>query len=310
MLALVADPDREDLVAFAEVPDPEPGPGEALVEVRAFSINRGEYNRLAAAEKGWRPGWDVAGVVVRAAADRSSPPEGTRVVAVRPAGAWGELVSVPSGYLAPLPDEVDFAAAAALPVAGLTALRTLRVPGSILGRRVLVTGASGGVGRFAIQLGSRSGAEVTGLVGRPERAAGLRELGAADVAVGYESLGDRRFDLILESAGGPAFEQAVKVLARWGTLVTFGNSARERSFFLVNDLYQRGGCTVYGFFLFAEFERAGPSEDLAFLVREVAARRLDPQVTVERNWREAGQVLAALRDRSLAGKAVLHVGRS
>ncbi|MGH7776727.1 MAG: zinc-binding dehydrogenase [Candidatus Dormibacterales bacterium] len=308
MLALVAAPDREDRITFAEVADPEPGPGEVLVQVRAVSLNRGEVNRLATAEAGWRPGWDVAGTVLRPAADGSGPPAGARVVALRPAGAWCERVPVPSSFLAVLPDGVGFAAASTFPVAGLTALRALRVPGSILGRTVLVSGAAGGVGRYAVQLAARAGAEVTALVGRPERSAGLRELGAGAVAVGYGELGERRFDVILESAGGADFEAALKSLARWGTLVTFGNSARERSSFLVNDLYSRGGCTVYGFFLFAELERQGPAADLAFLAGEVEAGRLDPQVGLEADWREAGRALLALRDRSVAGKAVLHLG--
>ena len=91
--------------------------------------------------------------------------------------------------LAELPDEVSFAQAATLPVAGVTALRALEICGFVLGKRVLVTGASGGVGRFAVQLASRAGARVTAVSRNAERARGLRELGAAEVV--FDLSGER-----------------------------------------------------------------------------------------------------------------------
>ena len=85
-----------------------------------------------------------------------------------PAGAWAELAAVGTDWLAELPDAVSFEQAAALPVAGMTALRALEVGGFVLGKRVLVTGASGGVGRFAIQLAKLAGAHVTAIARRTE----------------------------------------------------------------------------------------------------------------------------------------------
>jgi NADPH2:quinone reductase len=115
---------------FAE---PEPAPDECVVEVRAFSINYGETILLKQRPDGGRPGQDVAGVVVRQAADDSGPAEGTRVVAYLESEGWAERVPVPTRAVAPLEDRVRFEQAATLPVAGLTALRSLREGGGVLG---------------------------------------------------------------------------------------------------------------------------------------------------------------------------------
>jgi NADPH:quinone reductase len=151
MRALVSRPDAP-YAELADVADPQPRRDEALVEVKAFSLNRGETKRLASMAPGSITGWDVAGVVRAAAADGSGPPAGARVVGMVGRGAWAELAAVRTDVLAELPDAVSFEQAATLPVAGVTALRALEVVGFVLGKRVLVTGASGGVGRFAIQL--------------------------------------------------------------------------------------------------------------------------------------------------------------
>lgn len=96
---------------------------------------------------------------------------------------WAERAAAPTARVGLLPDNVSFGAGASLGVAGLTALRALRVGGSLLGARVLVTGASGGVGRFAVQLASLGGAEVTTVAGSQERARGLEDLGADNIVV-------------------------------------------------------------------------------------------------------------------------------
>src|SRR3972149_4428036 len=147
--AVVVDPEAPGRLVIQPVAEPVTDRGEALVRVRAISLNRGEVRRSGMAAAGWRPGWDLAGLVERAAADGSGPRAGARVVGLLPEGAWAERVAVPTHALAELPDKVTFAQAATFPVAGLTALHALAPGGLLLGRRVLVTGATGGVGGFA-----------------------------------------------------------------------------------------------------------------------------------------------------------------
>jgi NADPH2:quinone reductase len=119
----------------------------------------------------------------------------------------------------------------------LTALRILRLGPAILGRRVLVTGASGGVGRFAIQLAHLGGAHVTALVSSSSaRAAGLRELGADEVVSDIAQLRGH-FGLVLESVGGDTLGRLVTMVDPQGTLVTFGNSSNQPTTFNVGDIY-------------------------------------------------------------------------
>src|SRR3954454_7225491 len=198
MRDLVADADSPGGLKLTEVPEPEPADDEVLVEQHATSINRGEVRRLPQREPGFVTGWDVAGTVVEPARGGAGPQRGARVTGIVRQGAWAERVAVPADAIAEIPDELDFARAATLPVAGLTALRALARGGLLLGQRVLITGGAGGVGRFAIQLAHRAGAHVTAVAGSPERAAGLDRLGAAEVITGFDPDGPR-FDLILES---------------------------------------------------------------------------------------------------------------
>jgi NADPH2:quinone reductase len=310
MRAVVVEPESPSHLAFREVEEPSPGPSEALVRVAAISLNRGEVRRAqTSSEAGFRPGWDLAGTVERAAADGSGPPEGARAVGLLESGAWAQLAAVPTHALAELPDEVSFAQAATLPVAGLTALYALEKAGGLLGKKVLISGASGGVGLFACRLARLSGARVVGAIRRPDREELVREAGAHEVVTDVSAAAEHGpYDLILESVGGEALASALTMLAAGGTCVSFGVTAAPETAIDVRSFYLTGGATLYGFVIFHETLARPAGAGLARLLRLVAEGSLEPRIELEAPWEEIGEVAGRLIDRDYAGKAVLHVG--
>ena len=303
MRAVIYDPDARANLRLADVDEPVVADSEALIEVRATALNFGEVHFIDRMRKpGEVPGWDAAGVVVQAAADGSGPPVGTRVVGFSGAGGWAQRRAVSTENLAVLPDSVDFGQAAALPVAGVTALQALRRLGPVVGRRVLVTGASGGVGRFAVQLAARAGAHVIAAVGSAARGAGLADLGAAEVVVGLADVTEPVFG-VLDNVGGQLLAEAFSLVADGGSAQSIGMASNQPT--TIDFEAQR---QIPGHRRLEPFTVRTPfAPDLAYLVELLADGEIDPQIGLRTSWTDVSEAAEALLDRRVAGKAVLDV---
>ena len=300
MRALVVDPQSPAHLRLGEAPDPTPRSDQCLVKVEAISLNRGELPEFSGAAVGSVPGWDAAGTVIQAAANGQGPAAGTRVVTWAPTGAWAQLRAVDLTELAPLPDEVDSVSASALPVAGVTALRALRLVGGIVGKRVLITGASGGVGRFAVQLARRGGAYVIAVVGSEARGKGLKELGADEVIVGLDTVKEPIF-AVIDNVGGSQLVTAFQRLEEGGSLVSIGYAALEPAVF---PPYSTVGPRRH----LISFTKGGnDAADLAYLVSLLEKRELDPQIDWQGSWEQAADAIQRMLSRQIAGKAVMRV---
>jgi NADPH2:quinone reductase len=301
--ALTHDPDAPQGLRLRDVPEPAPEATQALVGVEVVALNFGELAYLATSRKpGEVPGWDAAGTVIRAAADGSGPAAGTRVVTFGWSGAWAEQRAVDTAELAIVPDAVDLGAASALPVAGVTALRALRELGPVVGRRVLVTGASGGVGRFAVQLAARAGAYVIAAVGSAARGEGLPELGASEVVTSLKDVREPVFGT-LDNVGGALLAEAFSLTAEGGSVQSIGQASLEPTVIDFEAERQRGGGRRIEPFVVG----GGFGPDLAYLTGLLAAGELDPQIGWRSSWDRAAEAAAALLGRRVRGKALLDI---
>ncbi|WP_327047647.1 NAD(P)-dependent alcohol dehydrogenase [Microbispora sp. NBC_01189] len=231
-----------EVLELGDVPTPAPGPGEVLVRVRATSVQpydwhhmRGEpyVARLMGGTLGPRGprigvlGADVAGVVEAVGSGVTAFRPGDEVFALLTGGGFGECVRVRESELVRKPENLSFEQAAAVPLAGVTALLALDEGRLRPGHEVLVNGASGGVGTFAVQLARASGAEVTGVCG-PRNVDLVRSLGAGEVVdygrADFTRTG-RRYDLLVDVAGTRPPAACRRVLRPRGTHVLVGGPA-------------------------------------------------------------------------------------
>jgi NADPH:quinone reductase len=242
-----------EALKHVELPDPEPGAGEILIEVARSGINfadthatRNDY--LAEQQLPLTPGAEVSG----------RTPDGRRVAAILGTGGYAEKVVVPESFAIPVPDGVDDDQAAALLLQGLTAMALVRRCARIEpGETLLVEAAAGGTGSLAVQLGKRAGAKVIGLASSAEKRALVERLGAdATVDSRAEDLkeeilaanGGERVDAVLHMSGGDAFDAEFSALAPLGRMVVFGIASREQRDVSTGALLQ-GSKTVVGFWL-------------------------------------------------------------
>lgn len=216
-----------------EVPDPIPGPGQALVRVRAIGLNFADCMARAGVypntpKPPFVPGMEVAGEVVALGEGVSEPPEGTAVAAVPIFGGHAEFVAVKATHLRPLPEGLSFVEGASLVVTGLTADHALCTIGRLRpGERVAILAAAGGVGTLAVQMAVAAGARVLAVASTQAKRELARALGAQET-VGYEEYARAvasGVDLVLDSVGGKLFRPGWRALRPDGRYVLFGFAA-------------------------------------------------------------------------------------
>lgn len=301
MRALVVDPTSEVGFQFADVREPTVGPNQMLIDVRHISLNHGDLNdaRSGRVPPGAVLGSDVAGIVVEAETSGAGPGVGTPVVGVT-SGAFATRAVVDIGAVVEVPDTVDLAATVTLPVAGLAALQALRAGGVAPGKRVLITGASGGVGLFAVQLARHWGAEVVAAVGSSSRTELLRRLGAANVVTDLADVSEP-VDLVIESVGGPLLVAAWDLLAAGGSLQSVGWTSGQPATF---EPYSTIGApkSLTSFLIGGDV-----ASDLAELVALLADRTLEVFIGWRGPWDHYQQAATDLAERRVQGKAILDV---
>jgi NADPH2:quinone reductase len=310
MKSVVAAPGAEGSLTIGEAPEPNPDSNEAVIKVTCFSLNRGELRRAEQAAAGTQIGWDTVGVIDQPARDGSGPPVGTRVVGLSlKMKGWAERVAIPTSALAPIPDAVSDADAATLPVAGLTALYGLERCERLLGSRVLVTGATGGVGYFACQLAKAMGAHVSAILRREDQSAFLTDIGVDEVIVSLNGGGLDRyspFRAIIDGVGGPVLGKLIQRLDTGGCVVIYGVSAGPETTLAIRDLFASDG-RVEGLFLYREIERKSAGDGLSRLMALLADGRLKTHIDIDDNWGKIGPTAVKLIGRAFHGKAVLRL---
>ncbi|MGB7448154.1 MAG: NAD(P)-dependent alcohol dehydrogenase [Ornithinimicrobium sp.] len=230
-----------DQLAVADIPEPVPGRDEVVVRVRAAGVDRGTWHLMTGRPYAVRmvfglrgpkypvPGRDVAGVVTRVGEKVSTVAVGDEVMGTAD-GSFAEFALIPRSRVARKPSRLTFAEAAVLPVSGLTALQAVRDAARVqAGDHVLVIGASGGVGSYAVQVATAYGAQVTG-VASGAKAEMVRSLGARRV-IDYtrDGLADgTRYDVVLDIAGQRPIRQLRRLLTDRGTLVIVGGEGGDR----------------------------------------------------------------------------------
>ena len=303
MRAVIVDRSRTVGVVHGDVVDPVADSHQALVRIRAFSVVSRNLRHARSLPPGSVPGFDAAGVVVRPAEDGSGPPAGAEVVTVQTGGAWAELRAISTDELAIVPCGVELGRASASAIPAVSALRALRRFGALLGERVLVIGASGAVGWFAIQLGRLAGAEITACVRSLERGAGLRELGATDVVTDLAHV-KGRFRGVIDNVGGSQLVQAFQLLNEGGSVQTLGSMSAEPAVFPpYSTLGPRRAIESF-------WAGSQMSADLGYVLGLAAAGRLELTDGPCHDWTYFERVATQLAESPRAARAIMSVHRN
>ncbi|SDD67654.1 zinc-binding dehydrogenase [Auraticoccus monumenti] len=302
MLAWTTTPGAPGGLTLREVPDPVPLHHELVVRVEAFAPNPGDLAMAPTLPAGSVPGWDGSGVVLAAAADGQGPGVGERVLFLGLAGGWAQHRTVPHTMTAAAPDDVAWERLATLPVPATSALRALRRLGSVLGRRVLVVGATSAVGRMAVQLAARSGAEVVAVARDEQQHEALRGLGARETHASLAGVGARVHGAI-DIVGGHHLVDAYALLEPGGTVIALGHAAGADEHFPYGAFVAdptTADRSITSFFLGTE---PGLAVEMGYLA---ADRTLDVGAIDLRPWAELPSWIEAA-DRRPAGRVVFRV---
>ncbi len=306
--AVLTDPDVKGYVRLGERELREAGSDDVVICVERFSLNRGEVRFASGKPSGTPIGWDVAGTVESGAGFEP----GTRVVAfVRAQDGWAQKVVVPARDVAPVPSDVSLDIAAALPVAAGTALAAIDAGGDgLIGRRALVTGVTGGVGGFAVQLARAAGTTVVAQVRQQAQVKYAESLGADQVVVtsdGSELADVEGFRLVVDGIGGQLLQRAIAKLDDDGVAVAYGVTGSPEIALPLGAMLGKGRATIRGLNLYAVSDVIPPSARLPRLLELVARNRLVADIVDRGSWSNVARVCDDLIERRFQGKAVLHV---
>lgn len=310
-----------EVLKVVEMEKPTLGDHDVLVDIKAIGVNYADIARRQGAyviptPLPFIPGAEIAGIVSEVGPGVTSLQKGDRVVALIESGAYSEYVAVKDRYLIPLPEDISFEEAVALPIQGLSAYHILKTMGQLQeGETVLVHAASGGVGLLAVQLAKKFGAgKVIATASTPEKLALAEEMGA-DHLVNYsednwdekilEITENKGIDVALEMVGGDVFHKTRKILAEFGRLVIFGVASNEQARFYPSSLMEKNQ-TVVGFFLPQIMKR--PTlfrESFQELLTLVSKKELTITIGATYPLTDAAKVHQLFHDRKTTGKIVL-----
>ncbi|MFF4828076.1 zinc-binding dehydrogenase [Streptomyces sp. NPDC001312] len=307
MRALIPTGNPETLTELGEADLPVPQRHEALIKVSDIALNRPDFLYLNGHAETYRPGIDAAGVIEQAAADGSGPAPGTRVALHLPGGGAGaEYVAAATDRLAVIPDNVESAAAAALPLGGLVAQRLLALAGPLKGRQILATGVGGGVGQILIQLAVAEGAQLTAIAAQDQPTEHMSALGAT-VSLDIDAIEDGAFDIVLESVGGDLGSKAAHKLRPGGQYLWFGQAGGSPITLDFFTLLQAGTGLTLRHFVYADGDGGRDAGDMADLLDLASQGRLSVEIGRRGDWSSAGPVLKEMAEGRLRGKAVLSI---
>ncbi len=310
-----------DVLELGDIERPDIGENEVLVRVRAAGVDRGVWHlmtglpyltRLAfglRVPKTPVPGMDLAGVVEAVGENVTSFEPGDEVFGIGK-GTFAEYAPVREDKLAPKPENLAFEEAAALAISGLTALQGLRDHGRVEpGQSVLITGASGGVGTFAVQIAKAFGAEVTGVCGSG-KVEMVRSIGA-DRVIDYMSEdfagSGRRYDVILDIAGDSSLSRLRRALTAKGTLVLIGGEGGGRLFGVVSRLLRATVISPFVREKLRAFVSSENREDMLVLAELVESGKVKPVVDRAFPLAEAPEAIRYMEERHVRGKIVITI---